>query len=154
MQEALTLDDLRDRVDGVRIAMVSTPEANGALSSRPLTIQRVTDDGDVVFLIGRDAGWVAQHQWVDVAIVDDGRTWVSVSGTAEYVDDRSAVDEYWDTMSAQFFDDPSDAVVMHVHARAWSYWTAPNRLAQVVEMVKSVATDHDPDLGDSGVVTT
>jgi general stress protein 26 len=154
MHEALTLDDLRERVDGVRVAMVTTPEADGALSSRPLTIQRITEEGDIIFLIGRDAGWVAEQQQVDVAIVDEGRTWVSVSGTAEYIDERSAVDDHWDTISSQFFDDPSEAMIMRVAAQAWSYWAAPNRLAQTVELVRAIATDHEPDLGDSGVIAT
>lgn len=134
--------------------MVTTPEADGALSSRPLTIQRITETGDVEFLIERDAGWAVEGQQVDVAIVDDDRTWVSVSGTASYIDDRAAVDELWDSVSAQFFESKDDAIVMRADAVAWSYWASPNRLAQVYELVKAAVTDGTPDMGDSGVIAT
>jgi general stress protein 26 len=153
MHDQLSLDEVRERIEEVRVAMVTTPEADGALSSRPLTIQRIGDDGDVEFLIDRDAGWAVEGQNVDVAIVDDGRTWVSVSGQAAYIDDRAVVDELWDEISEQFFDGPQDAIVMRVDAVAWSYWAAPNRVAQVYELAKAVVTDRRPDLGTSGVIT-
>lgn len=150
--DTMDLDDVRTRVDDVRVAMVATLERDGSLSSRPLTVQRITDDGNVEFLVERDAGWAEGGQAVDVALVDDGRTWVSVSGTAEYLLDPIAVEHLWDEFSEQFFDDRSDAVVMRVHATTWSYWAAPNRVAQVFELAKAFLTDRTPDLGDSGTI--
>jgi len=154
MEDELTLEQVRERVEDVRVAMVTTVEGDGALSSRPLTVQRITDDGGVDFLVTRDAGWRSDGQRVDVALVDDGTTWVSVSGTAMYVDDPGAVDELWDDVSKQFFEDQADAIVMRVNSDSWSYWAAPNRLAQVFEMAKAFLSDDTPDLGTKGEIDT
>jgi len=154
MKDELTLEEVRDRVDGVRVAMVTTIEADGALSSRPLTVQKISNDGTVKFLIARDAGWAVEGQRVDVALVDEGTTWVSVSGIALYTDARPAVDELWDEISAQFFDSPDDAVVMQVAGTTWSYWAAPNRIAQVFELAKAFLMGTDPDMGTSGTIPT
>jgi general stress protein 26 len=153
MEDELTMDEVRERVDGVRVAMVSVVERDGALSARPLTVQRITDEGSIEFLVDRDAGWAVDDQRADVALVEDGKTWVSVSGIAIYSDDALLVNELWDDVSAQFFDSKDDAVVMRVAATTWSYWAAPNRLAQVFEMAKAFLMDRQPDMGTSGTIT-
>ena len=154
MDEQLSLEEVRDRVDDVRVAMVTVVEADGSISTRPLTVQRICDDGTVEFLVERDAGWSSDGQATDVSLVDEGRTWVSVSGTSTYVDDRAAVEELWDDITAQFFEGPADAALMRVDAITWSYWAAPNRLAQVYQLAKAFLTDDSPDLGTSGTVLT
>lgn len=154
MDDDLTLEQVRARVEDVRVAMVTTVEGDGALSSRPLTVQQITADGGVDFLVTRDAGWRADGQRVDVALVDEGTTWVSVTGTARYLDDPVAVDELWDEVSRQFFDDRSDAIVMRVNSDTWSYWAAPNQLAQIFEMAKAFLSDDTPDLGTKGEIAT
>ena len=152
MDDELTMDEVRERVDGVRVAMVSVVELDGGLSARPLTVQRITDDGAIEFLVERDAGWALDGQRADVALVVEGKTWVSVSGTAIYTDDALLVNELWDDMSRQFFDSKDDAVVMRVAATTWSYWAAPNRLAQVFEMTKAFLMDREPDIGTHGTI--
>jgi general stress protein 26 len=153
MDDELTMDQVRERVDGVRVAMVSVVELDGGLSARPLTVQRITDHGAIEFLVERDAGWAVDGQRADVALVDQGKTWVSVSGTAIYVDDASLVDELWDEGSIQFFDGKADAIVMRVAATTWSYWAAPNRVAQVFELAKAFLMDRPPHIGTSGTIT-
>jgi general stress protein 26 len=152
MDDELTMDEVRERVDGVRVAMVTVVELDGGLSARPLTVQRITDDGAIEFLVERDAGWAIDGQRADVALVDEGKTWVSVSGTAIYTDDALLVNELWDDVSGQFFDSKDDAVVMRVAATTWSYWAAPNRLAQVFEMTKAFLMDREPHIGTHGTI--
>jgi len=154
MKDELTLEEVRERVAGVRVAMVTTVERDGELSARPLTVQRISDHGVVEFLVARDAGWAVEGQRADVALVDEGTTWVSVSGTAWYNDARPAVEELWDEMSARLFDSEDDAVVMQVAGTTWSYWAAPNKIAQVFELAKAFLMDDQPDLGTSGTITT
>jgi general stress protein 26 len=154
MEDELTMDEVRERIEDVRVAMVTVVERDGALSARPLTVQRITDEGTVEFLVDRDAGWAVDDQRADVALVDDGKTWVSVSGTAIYTDDALLVNELWDDVSGQFFESKDDAVVMRVAATTWSYWAAPNRLAQVFEMAKAFLMDRQPDMGTSGTIGT
>lgn len=153
--EPLTIDELRERVEDVRIAMATTIDQAGLLSSRPLTVQRIDDRGDVYFIVGRDAEWAIGGQAMNVSLVDDGRTWISVVGRAEYVEGTSLVSDLWDDMTDTYFPDgPASAVALQVHADRWEYWTAPNKFGQIAGMAKAFLMDSQPDIGDSGSVET
>lgn len=153
--EPLTIDELRERVEEVRVAMVTTVDEHGLMSSRPLTVQRIDERGDVYFIVARDAEWAAAGQTMNVALVDEDRTWISVVGGAEYVEGTSLLSDLWDETTDTFFPDGQDsAVVLQVHAARWEYWTAPNRLGRMVGMAKAFLMDSPPDLGDSGSIET
>lgn len=155
MSDEMDIDQLRDRLEEVRVAMVTTVDERGALSTRPLTVQRIDDRGNVYFVVARDADWRVDGQAVDVALVDEGRTWVSVVGRAEYVEGTSLLSDLWDDVTDQFFPGGmADAIPLQVHAERWEYWTAPNKLGQIAEMAKAFLMDRRPDLGDSGTVET
>jgi general stress protein 26 len=96
-------------------------------------------------------------QAVNVALVDESGTWVSIAGRAHVSVDQALLDELWDPMTDAYFPDgkePGSAVVLEVQADRWEYWTAPNRVAQLIEMVKATFTGTDPELGVSGTVET
>jgi general stress protein 26 len=153
--EPLTIDELRERVEEVRIAMATTIDQQGLLSSRPLTVQRIDERGDVYFIVARDADWAIAGQALNVSLVDDGRTWVSVVGRAEYIEGTSLLSDLWDEMTDAYFPDgPATAIALQVHADRWEYWTAPNKLAQMAGMAKAFLMDTEPDVGDSGSVET
>ncbi len=151
----MTIDELRARLAEVRVAMVTTIDEQGLLSSRPMTLQRIDDAGNAYFIVAKDADWTIESQAVNVAVVDEGRTWVSIVGRAEYVEGTSLLSDLWDEMTDQFFPDGMDSArAMQVHADRWEYWTAPNKFGQMAAMAKAFLTDSPPDLGDSGTVAT
>lgn len=157
MSDHMTIEDLRDRLKGERTAMLTTVDERGTLSSRPLSVQTFNDYGDVFFLVGRDSEWVnpSSTEAANVAIVDDGSTWLSIAGRLRISDDQKLLDELWDDTSAAYFPNgKSDAVVAHVQSDRWEYWTATNAAAQVFEFVKAKLGDDGPAMGDSGTIET
>lgn len=153
---SLDLVALRERVDGVRTTMVTTVDERGSLGSRPLTVQRVTDEGDVLFVVARDADWVLSTiDSINVAFVDPDSTWVSVAGRAEIVDDPALLDDLWSGALDAFFPDGRDgAAILRVDADRWEYWAAPGKLAQLVKIAAARLGDDQPDLGSSGTIET
>ncbi len=157
MSDQMTIEDLRDRLKGDRTAMLTTVDERGTLSSRPLSVQTFNDYGDVFFLVGRDSEWVnpTGTEAANVAIVDDGSTWLSIAGRLLISTDEKLLDELWDDTSAAYFPNgKSDAVVAHVQSDRWEYWTAANAAVQVFEFVKAKLSDDAPDMGDSGTIET
>lgn len=153
----MTIEELRDRLGGERTAMLTTVDERGTLSSRPLTVQTFNDFGDVFFLVGRDADWVnpTGTEAANVAIVDDGATWLSIAGRLHISTDEKLLDELWDDASSTFFPGgKADAVVAHVQSDRWEYWTGANAAVQVFEFVKAKLTDDAPDMGSSGTIET
>jgi general stress protein 26 len=153
----LDLAALRARVAKVRTVMLTSIDERGTLSSRPLTVQHVAESGDVHFVVGRDADWVSPGiEAVNVAFVDGTSTWISVAGRAVVDDDDSQLlDDLWNPVLDTYFPDgPASAVVVRVESDRWEYWTAPNKLRQLVDLARARVGDERPEAGQSGTVET
>jgi general stress protein 26 len=147
---------LRERISKVRTVMLTTIDERGTLSSRPMTVQHLAESGDVLFVVDRDADWVSPAmEAVNVAFVDGSSTWISVAGRAVLDDDSQLLDDLWNpVLDAYFPDGRANAVVLRVESDRWEYWTAPNRLAQLVDTATARAGRERPEPGESGVVET
>jgi general stress protein 26 len=152
----LDLAALRERVSKVRTVMLTTIDERGTLSSRPMTVQHLAESGDVLVVVDRDADWVSPTmEAVNVAFVDGSSTWISVAGRAILDDDSQLLDDLWNpVLDAYFPDGRANAVVLRVESDRWEYWTAPNKLAQLVDTAKARAGGERPEPGTSGVVET
>ena len=144
-------------VKDIRVAMVTTTTASGALQSRPLATQDVDFDGDVYFIVERESSVVADvatHPRVNVAYAS-GSSWVSLSGTARAVDDPAKLVELWNTFTDAWLqggpEDPRN-VLLHVAAESAEYWDSPGaKVVQLVNLVKAKVTGERVE-GDSGTV--
>ena len=135
----LDLAALRERVAKVRIVMLTSVDERGTLSSRPLTVQHLSESGDVHFVVGRDADWVSPNMAaVNVAFVDGSSTWISVVGRAVLDHDSQLLDDLWDPLLDTYFPDGrASAVVVRVESDRWECWTAPNKLRQLVSVARA-----------------
>ena len=152
----LDLAELRQRVAKVRTVMLTSIDEHGTLSSRPLTVQHLSESGDVHFVVGRDADWVSPSiEAVNVAFVDGSSTWISVSGRAVVDDDGQLLDDLWNPLLDTYFPDGrAGAVVVRVESNRWEYWTAPNKLRQLVDVARARVGDDRPDSAQSGTIET
>lgn len=124
---------LADKIKGIRIAMMTTVEADGTLRSRPMATQDVEFNGELWFFTQAEApkvGQVEQHSKVNISYAKpDDNLFVSVSGTAELVRDRKKIDEYWKPLYKAWFpngkEDPQLAL-LKVNVESAEYWDAPS----------------------------
>lgn len=132
-QEAV--ETVRKLIKGIEIAMLTTVTQEG-LVSRPMKTQEVEFDGDLWFLTKEETDkytQLKQHPNVNVSYVGD--SYVSVRGTAEVVNDRAKIDQFWNPAYAKFLhttsDDPN-LILIKVKAEAAEYWETGN----LVKMIK------------------
>ena len=141
---------------GIDFAMLTTVDETGSFVSRPMA-QRDTDvDGNVWFLSSRDSRKVAHitaDPRVGVALTSRD-VWVSLTGTAELLEDAEKAAELWSPQMEGWFpqgpDDPS-VVVVRVEGETAEYWDTPGGLvASALSLVKVKTTgkryagnDHD-----------
>lgn len=153
--DELDLAALRERVAKIRTVMLTSIDERGTLSSRPLTVQHLSEAGDVHFVVGRDADWVSSNiDAVNVAFVDSS-TWISVAGRAVLDEDSQLLDDLWNPLLDTYFPDGrAGAVVVRVESDRWEYWTAPNRLGRLVELARARVGDDRPEAGESGTIET
>ena len=116
----------------IRIAMLTTLTAEGVFRSRPITTHGARFDGDLWFLTRVDSAkldQVRQHHRVGLTYArPTDNTYVSVSGTAQVVIDRSKAEELWDPSYHVWFpggpSDP-DLALIKATVELAEYWAAP-----------------------------
>lgn len=140
-----------------RFCMITTRHGE-QLRSRPMTPQQVTDGGDVWCFISSEsdqAHEVAASPHVNASF-EDGSSWVSLSGTAQLVQDQAKIDELWNSGANAWFPDgreATDLALLHVRADSAEYWDTPGgRVAAVVALVQSRLTGDRPDVGENDTV--
>ena len=147
---------LNELVRDVRIAMLTTVEADGTLRSRPMATQEIESDGDLWFFTEASAPKVQEiqrDQNVNVAYsLPDKQRYVSVSGKGQLVRDRSKAAELWNPAYKAWFpeglDDP-DLALLKVTVEKAEYWDAPSgKVVHLVGFVKALATGEKFEPGD------
>jgi general stress protein 26 len=143
---------------GIRIAMLTTVDEEGHFVSRPMAQQEVEFDGDLWFFSSRNARKVAHLAANPIASVtlSSNSTWVSISGTAEVVEDAAKADQLWNPFVEAWFPEGPDAdsvVLIKFTGETAEYWDTPGgRLASVISLVKSKATGERYDGGENETV--
>ena len=157
-----TTDDrekVSDLLKKFRFAMFTTADSSGKLVSRPMTVQDREFDGDLWFFAAKDSDDVKQIAGdapVNVSFTSND-TWLSLSGTADTVDDQAKIKELWNPYVEAWFpegqDDPNVTLIRFSPDTA-QYWDTPGgRVASVIAFVKSKVSGSTPDVGETGTTT-
>ncbi|HEY1148080.1 MAG TPA: pyridoxamine 5'-phosphate oxidase family protein [Pseudoduganella sp.] len=151
------LNDLREKVKDVKFGMLTTSDDMRALTSRPLTLQELDEDGNMWFFVSDEEQFTREllnNPLVNASFTDvDDHLYVSVSGYAELVRDRNKAEELWNTMAQAWFpqgvDDPHLALLKLVIDTA-EYWdTGSSKMVTLFAMAKAALTGQPPrNLGE------
>lgn len=136
-------------------AMLVTAAKDGSLRSRPMAVFQVErTDGTLWFMTSATSGKVdeiAADSHVNVAL-QKAREFVSVSGRARVVRDRSKIDELWSEHAKVYFpkgkDDP-DLALIRVAVDEAEYWDSAGvqGIKYLFEAVKAYVTGTTPEVG-------
>ena len=142
-------------ISGHRIAMMTTRDPDGTLTSRPMALQETEFDGDLWFFAERGARKLA-HLAADPQVnvtVGSGSTWVSLTGTGVLVDDPARKRELWNAVVEAWFPQGADddsVVLIKVVATSAEYWDSPGgRVASLISFVKAKTTGERYDGGEN-----
>lgn len=142
------LSKLREMIKDIDICMLTTCETDGSLRSRPMSTQEAETDGELWFFTAGDSGKaeeVRQDRRVNVSYAAPGKNrYVSVSGTAELVNDRKKIEELWKPILKVWFpkgvEDPNLSL-LRVSVEQAEYWDdSSSRMVQFFKMVKAAVT--------------
>ena len=121
------LDTIREKIKDIRTAMFTTMDGDDH-KSRPLATQELQPDGSLLFMVSKSSDKVKEigmnpHVGVTYATTD-GIRFVSVTGTAEAVDDRAKIKELWNDFLKLWFEGPEDPdiTLIKVTMSRVEYW--------------------------------
>ncbi|CAI9395917.1 pyridoxamine 5'-phosphate oxidase family protein [Niallia sp. Sow4_A1] len=142
------LETLRDLIKDVDTAMLTTISEEG-LVSRPMKTQEVEFDGDLWFLTKKDTEKyeeILHENEVNVAYA--GKSYVSIRGRAELVDDLAKKKELWSNAYEKIlqtsYDDPN-IVLIKVKAESAEYWDTGSFTKNVVFIYKRITGQEAED---------
>ena len=152
------LEKVRELIDGIRIAMLTTVDEQGNLVSRPMAALQIDEDGTIWFFTKRTSPKVDQidnndHR-VNLSFADvSNASYVSVAGTAQELDDRAKVDELWNPQAKAWFpkgkDDP-ELILLKVHINMAEYWDSnDSMMVRLLQQATAVITGNPPKMGEN-----
>jgi len=151
--------ELWKRAQKVRFAMVTTRGADGTLSSRPMTLQGVDDDGTMWFFTAANTQLgdeVRRDPSLNVAFANTADDfYLAAAGNGHFVDDREKIEALWGVLAAAWFDGPNDPNLwlLRVDPDRVDYWkSGAGKIIQMVAMVKAAMTNTRPgkSVGEHG----
>src|SRR5690554_3755819 len=152
-----TLAELWEKVQDVRVAMLTTRNASGELQSRPMYTQETDFTGGIWFFTAKDsdkANNIRHSDQMNLAYAaPDDSLYVSVTGTARLVDDRAKIRDLWNPVNKAFFpdgvDDPN-LVLLEVDPSSAEMWDSPSsKVRQLFSMVRTAVTGKHEDTGEN-----
>lgn len=154
--EGLTVEKVVEVLDGATWVMLTTALADGKLLSHPMGIQETTPEADMYFIINTttdQAIALRDAPQVNVSVAEAG-SWLSVAGTAAFVEDRAKVRELWSDALEAYFEGPDDPAIglLRVSSESAQYWGVPGgKVAALAEIVKTRLTGGRPAGGTETV---
>lgn len=144
---------LSDMVRDIKVAMFTTQDADGTIRSRPMMVQGIEKDGSVWFFTSKNSGIVHTLQansQVNLAYSSpEASQYVSLSGSAEVVDDQRRKKEMWSAEYNAWFpkgvNDP-ELTMLRVQIEAAEYWDSKtSRLVTLMAAAKAAITGNRPN---------
>ena len=162
------VEQLRDLIEDIEIAMLTTRRADGQLVSRPMALQKEAPGADLWFVTSRDSTMVRELRadpHLNLAFYKDRtREYVSITGSATLSDDRTTIRELYAADWKVWFEDeggpydgsPEDPRLILIGVTVDSAKFLAVDKPQVVvlfEFLKGMVTSKSPDLGEIRQVT-
>ena len=144
---------LKELIEDIDIAALTTRDADGNLVSRPMSTREVDDAGDIWFFTLDDSKKVDEterHHEVGLAYLDtSSHRYVSVSGRARLVHDRARMERLYSPSLEIWFEkglDTRGIALLCVTPTTSEYWEPRHgKLATAAGMLKALVTHDTPD---------
>ncbi len=137
---------VNDLIKDIDVAMFTTIVDNKPIS-RPLQTQEAEFDGELWFLTLKDTDKyqeILNNPSVNLAYA--GKSYVSISGKAQFIDDLERKKEYWNPVLEKVlntsYDDPN-VILIKVTAETAEYWESGNTMKTVKNFAKKLTGNED-----------
>ncbi|MBY0316097.1 MAG: pyridoxamine 5'-phosphate oxidase family protein [Bdellovibrionales bacterium] len=144
------ISKLAELLKDAKFVMLTTLDEEGALRSRPMTFQEMEFDGDLWFFTSKSttqAEDITRRNQVNISLSQPEKSvYLSLTGTAELVDDKAKAKELWKpTLKAWFpkgLRDP-DMTLIRVSVQSAELWQSPSsQLVQAFAFAKAILTGN------------
>ncbi len=159
MNKQAQMDTIQAMVKDIKYTMMTTRNGENHLHSCPMNTTETSIGAKEIWFIGHQPSEtvdnIKQNSEVNLAYVtQESDKYLSISGTAELVEDEEKLNELWSVMYNAYFEqgkeDPSVQLIKVVPHGA-EYWANGNAITSAVKMAAAALTDNavEKSLGDN-----
>lgn len=149
-------DRVWNLMEKIGLCMLVTHDGAGdELRARPMSAHVARDEEAIFFLAdARDPkdDEIEINQNICLTFADaSGQAYVSVTGTANLLDDRVKIADLWSTAAKAWWDSKDDPNirVLRVMPSMAEFWDSPGSLVTTVKMAAAALTGQRPSLGEN-----
>jgi general stress protein 26 len=153
---AADVDRVWTLINEIPVAMVVTRQGQGAhMRARPMAMRPARKEGAIYFLTDVDAPKaeeVRRDETICLALADNkSQKYVSISGRAEIIDDRTRVNEIWSIYDKAFWPDRNDPRIriLRVTPESAEFWEGAGAIVTAVKLVAAIASGERMNIGEN-----
>jgi len=155
-----SIDKLKELIKGESICFFCTQLTQQPLTTRPMSTQKVDDDGNIWFMSSLKSDKnkeIAQSNDVQLLYANPtSYEFLSVLGTATIHTDREKIHEMWTPFAKAWFKDgkdDADISLIKITPTSAHYWdTKNNKMISMLQMLASIVTGSTPNNGVEGTL--
>ena len=151
------LQKIKEMVKHVRTCQMMTELDKRPISTRPMGIQKVDDEGRIYFLSGNDSAKnreISVSDEMQITITNDSDSeYISVYGSAEIYRDQEEIDEMYSSLANNWFDgkDDPNLRIIRFTPKEGHYWdTKHGKIVQFAGMLVGALTGKSGSDGVQG----
>jgi general stress protein 26 len=154
-------DKIKELAEKVHVCLFTTNLGSQPLSARPMSCAKVEDDGALWFFSQKSSehnGHIEKDNHVQLFFSNTNSSeYMSVYGNAEITEDRKKVEEMWNPILKNWFnegkDDPEISLIK-VTPESGYYWdTKSNKVVQLLKMAAGAVIGKPLDDGLEGKIS-
>jgi len=159
-QASTGVKKLRQLIEDIPVAMLTTAAPDGAIRTRPMAHQQLDDDGNLWFFSNQaspKSAELEQNENVNVSYLNNSKgVYISVCGEAYQVRDMEKARELWSPDVSAWFpnglSDPS-LTLIRVKVTSAEYWErTAGFIKRALEYTKSIITGKAPDIAENKTI--
>ncbi|NTH49238.1 pyridoxamine 5'-phosphate oxidase family protein [Agrobacterium rhizogenes] len=144
-------------IEKIGFCMLTTQIGND-MRARPMAVHVEPIENTIYFLTdvaSHKDDEIVRRPDVCLAFADTrSRKYVSISGTAQVLNDRERIRELWTTPARAWWETPDDPSirVLKVTPSFAEYWESPGTIISYIKMAAAAMSDKEPDMGHNAKV--
>jgi general stress protein 26 len=157
-QNSPELIQLGELIEDMSVAMLTTPDDNGALVSRPMAPQEMDGDGAIWFFTENNTAKTQHLKTANLSFTHATHgTYVSISGHGVIHTNREHIQRLWTPFAKPWFPDgpnsPNLALLKFVPDAA-EYWDAPHsKMVRMFAIATSMVSGKPVAVGEHDTLT-
>ncbi len=154
------VDKLKELAEKIKVCMFCTKLGSPIISTRPMTITSVDDDGKLWFLSSGDSNKnadISKDERVQLIFADPGSSrFLSIYGEADILTDNKSIETAWTPLAKAWYPGGKDDIfvtAIKVHPIEAHYWDTKNgKMISLIKMAAAAITGEAmvPDNGVEG----